>query len=367
MKNKLLLKVLMVALFVMLGTETTKAVTYGYLPNWPGYRGFYYCLDMADYPTLLLSNMPYKVLQGYIIADSALRTMPSVTYLDDPIEKLNILSDTAEYIYKYWYYMNEYDPLRFYAFLHRKCPECKNNANILHSDLQGRVYIYPKTLYSMISYILHVYVNNTVHIDTTSIDTLQSYTPVITGTDTTYIIDTVVEGSGKSEVIAFCRVLDTLKGGAFPSLTNAIFNNGSMGDNISATASSTYSIPNQTDIVFSYIEQWSKGENTDYRWPQDYIFDANGGPWVKPGREYIVFLGFLGIDAVGSWDPVGSVHKQYYCIIPYHGVGSYNMYPVENGNVIDVENALGFGTSVPIEVFKQNIRNKINEIKNYGE
>jgi hypothetical protein len=43
------------------------------------------------------------------------------------------------------------------------------------------------------------------------------------------------------------------------------------------------------------------------------------------------------------------------------------MYPIEDGNVIDEKNALGFGTSVPVNVFKQNIRNTINEIKNYGE
>ena len=71
--------------------------------------------------------------------------------------------------------------------------------------------------------------------------------------------------------------------------------------------------------------------------------------------------------AVGCWDPVGSIHKEYYTLIPYPFTGSFSMYPIENGNVIDEENALGFGTLVPVDVFKENIRNKINEIKNYGD
>ena len=42
------------------------------------------------------------------------------------------------------------------------------------------------------------------------------------------------------------------------------------------------------------------------------------------------------------------------------------MYPVEDGMVLDEKNALGFGTSVPVEEFKQNIRNRINEIIGFG-
>jgi len=42
------------------------------------------------------------------------------------------------------------------------------------------------------------------------------------------------------------------------------------------------------------------------------------------------------------------------------------MYPVVDGYVLDKANALGFGTSVPVNEFKQKIRDKIFEIKNYG-
>jgi hypothetical protein len=74
-----------------------------------------------------------------------------------------------------------------------------------------------------------------------------------------------------------------------------------------------YSISNQTDIVFifSYIDQWTKDELNP-------LFDSNGDHWINPNREYIVFLEFLGIDAIGEWYPIGSIHKEYYILMPIH-------------------------------------------------
>ena len=108
-------------------------------------------------------------------------------------------------------------------------------------------------------------------------------------------------------------------------------------------------------------------KNYWYRWKKqlDALVDEDGNTWVNPDREYIVFLCFMGIDA--------SAHKRYYSLVPsyrYNHLADFshcNMYPIENGNVIDEGNILGFGEVVPVEVFKQHIRNKINEIKNYGE
>ena len=319
---------------MLVAVVTVKAVVYEPLPNRPEARGFYYCLDMADYPNLLQSNMPYEVMVGYIVADSAIRAMPSITRFYNPIEELNLFSDTAEYIYKYWYLMNEYDPVRFYSFLGKKYPVAKNKPRELYSDISNRMHRNPKFKYVVSDYILHIYVNNTVHIDTAN---------------------TKIHYHDWSKTIAYCKVLDTLKGGVFPSLENAIFYNGE-----NSIIGKIIPQEQETDIVFSYIDQWQ-------RWPDKPLFDSNSEYWIKPEREYIVFLQFFGIDAIGSWDPIGSIHKQYYSLIPYPLRGSRSMYPIENGNVIDEKNALGFGTVIPVDVFKQNIRDKINEIKNYGE
>ena len=354
--------ILTIILLLLLCTEVTlNAVTYEQLPNRPSWRGFYYCLDMADYPQLLLSNMPYQVLQGYIVADSIIRALPTITYKWDPIENFNLRSDTAKYLYKHWYYMNEYDPLRFFSFTRKKYPEAKNRPTGLFSNMEGRMVAdYSTSLYVLVDYILHIHVNNTVWIDTSDATPLEISRPDSNGN---VVKDTAIHVTTKT--IAFCKVLDTLKGGTFPSLESAIFYNGKLPNNSSSVINNIYSMPQQTDIVFSYRDDWSRSTIRGSGYTP--LYDSNGEKWIKPNREYIVFLGFMGIDGIGSWDTVGSVHKIYYCITPYYGAGSFNMYPVENGNVIDEANALGFGTVVPINVFKQCIRNKINEIKNYGE
>lgn len=140
-------------------------------------------------------------------------------------------------------------------------------------------------------------------------------------------------------------------------MDNAIFYNGELDDTSNSIVGSSYSIaPPQTNIVFSYGTGWNAGD-----------LRPIGRNWTKPNREYIVFLYFFGIDAVGSWAPVGSFHKVYYQLCPSPQKKSYGIYPIEDGNVIDEGNAMGLGTSVPVDVFKQHIRNVINQITNYGE
>jgi len=337
-------KVLSIALFVMIGTTVAlNAIVYEPLPNRPEYRGFYYWLDMADYPNLLQSDMPYEVLIGYIVADSVVRAAPGSRIMSDAIRKMNLLTDTAQFIYKYWYAMNEYDPLWFYSFLNKKYPEANISSRSLRSDMRSRMYEDTKFTYVVSDYILHIYVNNTVHIDTSN---------------TKY--------PEFSKTIAYCKILDILKGGVFPSLDNAIFYNGEQKNSVeSGIVDNNYAdalVPTiMPDIVFNYVDQWRNGQGGRP------LFNQRDGHWIKPNKEYIVFLEFQGVDAVGSWAPVGSIYKQYYTLMPYPHTKSYSMYPIEDGYVIDIRNALGFGTKVPVDEFKENIRKKIEEIKNFGE
>jgi hypothetical protein len=332
----------------MFVTADLKAVSYEHLPNKPDIRGFYYWFDMADYEHLFLSNMPYQVMQGYIVLDSVIRATPSITYLYNPIKELkgiNPLSDTGQYVYKYWYLMDEYDPLRYLAFFQRKYSDAKNRPTRIRSELEAKVrYNVPldvsvKPVYAASSYILHIRVNNIDLIDTADTDSPEF-----------------------SESTVYCKILDTLKGGAFPSLNNAIFWNGELVDSHSSNSNNvqkkSYVTPQQTDIVFSFL-------NPYFRNDFEMVMYTNGDKWIKPYREYIVFLVVFGPYGGSKKD---NVHKVYYSIRPYplQG-GSRSMYPIEDGFVIDKENELGFGIKLPIEEFKQNIINKINEIKNYGE
>jgi len=365
MKKIKILKVLSIVLFTMLGTTVAlNAIVYETLPSRTQDRGFYYWLDILDYPNLLQSNMPLDILIGYIVADSVVRVAPHTNLFSDSLCKLNRLSDTVQYLYKYWYLLSEYDPLRFFSFVkQKKRPGQVCNVFGLHSNLRGCMYAMPQFTYVVSNYILHVYVNNTVHIDTVNPD--RHY---------------------YSSTIAYCKVLDTIKGGKFPSLSNAIFYNGPRPNPeecgiVDNTYTEALFPPTTPDVVFSYMDQWEYGKDG---WPlynpvdEDEDNDENGeikwrrynpgsGYWVKPNREYIVFLEFFSLDAIGEGSPIGYPHKIYYILTPYPHVKSRSMYPIEDGYVIDHRNAMGWGTKVPVEEFKQNIRDAINEIKRFGE
>ena len=332
---KMLQMLFLIVLATIVFSNTLNAVTYDPLPNWPHYRGFYHCLDMANYKNLLTEDMPYQVQRGYILTDSLDKALLNNWY--NPVKKMNLHSDTARNIQKYWCHMNDFDPVRFYGFLCRKNPVTKNNFRSIQAKLRERMerdgndkvtYVYP-------SYILHIYVNERIWIDTSDIK----------------------HPNHSSVTIAYCKVLDTLKGKVFPSLDDAIIYNGELSEDLMTTYTA---VPLQTDVVFRFRHSWTRGYNDG--WGRTL-----GWHWVKPDKEYIVFLEFRGADAIGCWDPVGSVHKEYYSLMPYWAPKSCSMYPIEDGYVLDENNALGFGKKVPVDVFKQNIRNKINEIKNYGD
>lgn len=57
----------------------------------------------------------------------------------------------------------------------------------------------------------------------------------------------------------------------------------------------------------------------------------------------------------------------YAAMYPILGNGSGGMFPIEDGNVIDARDFFGWGKVVPLAVFKQNLRNLIDTIRNFGE
>ena len=106
---------------------------------------------------------------------------------------------------------------------------------MLRSDLRTKMHTWCLDLnlgtdfvYVISDYILHIYVERTDLIDT---------------------VDT--DNNSSSETIVYCEVLDTLKGQVFPSLDNAIFWNGER-DIPEEGIMEPYSVPNQTDIIFSF-------------------------------------------------------------------------------------------------------------------
>jgi hypothetical protein len=277
---------------------------------------------------------------GYIVADSIIQVAPVGFQIRDTLIKMSAISDTMGYLLKYMYLLDEYNPLRYLDFWTKIRQSSIHSSGYttggyIHGEIYMRMYNDPRLVYVWPSYILHVYVNHTEHIDT-----------AFAGKDSLY--------PNFSETIAYCQILDTLKGTVFPSLSNSILSNGQIdtfviGEDISIPDVQT------TDIVFQYFDQKSRGGMLNHV----PLFDANGNYWVKPNQEYIVFLEFTGCG--------GNDTTSYFELMPYPYPGSYSMYPIIEGNVIDEGNVLGWGTSVPIATFKQKIMEQINAIKHFGE
>ncbi|MCE5305008.1 hypothetical protein LLG34_04860, partial [bacterium] len=91
------------------------------------------------------------------------------------------------------------------------------------------------------------------------------------------------------------------------------------------------------------------------------LTDTNGVTWLKPGKEYIVFL-------IPTLLCANISSGMYIEIWPY---GSYSlsggMFPIENGIVYDEGNDFGLGQYVPVEIFKAKIREIILAITTYGD
>jgi len=338
--KKLMSILSMLGIYLIVADVSLNAVTYKPHPDRPQWRGFYY--KEQAYP-LLLPTDPYQIMHIYMVFDSITRVVPF--HLEDTLNKLSLLSDTAQYIYKYWYLTNEYQPLRFYYFWTTpRYSEAKRSPGAIMSEFCRRMYIDPKFPYVNSSYILHVHINNTDYLDTSSIDTVPR---ILNKGYGNIVMDTIVDVKRNTEVIAYCKVLEAIKGTIYPSLQDAIYYNGEL-----QPEGTEYSIPNETDIVFSYREGWNM--MADGMPSGISILDSNGGQWIKPNREYIVFLRFF------------PIYGDYYILAP-HVLPGFSMYPIENGIVKDKYNALKFGTEVPLNIFKQNIKNIIKEIKEYGD
>jgi hypothetical protein len=146
-------------------------------------------------------------------------------------------------------------------------------------------------------------------------------------------------------VEVMCSIIDTIKGNYIPPCMNAAPGYKSV--------TSIQNIPLNC-LQFEYCCEWERGNYGEY------LCDTSGNAWIKEGMEYIVFLRPRLICSDSSTvymnlTPVGN--KSYY----------FSMYPIINGYVQDVNNELGFGVSVLVDDFKNQLNEKISQIINYGK
>ncbi len=105
-------------------------------------------------------------------------------------------------------------------------------------------------------------------------------------------------------------------------------------------------------LQFEYCCEWERGRS------QQFLADTAGNAWVKKGKEYIVFLSprYICMDSVNCYLSLTPAVNESYV---------FSMYPISDGIVSDPNNEFGLGTSVPVNIFKNKIREIINIIKDY--
>jgi len=276
--------------------------------------------------------MPYDVLIAYV----ALDTLSRNGNLNDIREflKRQSYNDTIKYIYKYYYKVVDYDPIKFF----------------LSMKYYGVLVTTPQTLIEneIIETVKRVSPN--VSLDYALLKS--SIIAKIHVIDTNSIIDTNAKYQGKYIQIVNSLILDTIKGKVTPTCKTV--EQIKIDSDYKNKYTKTLSV--QADCLqFNYCLDWTRGGTYG-----PTLRDNLGNPWIKPNQDYIVFLSLV----LECDDSTGV----YYCLRPtWPESYTFRMYPINNGIVYDPKNEFGFGLSISSEEFIEKLKIRIEQIKNFGQ
>jgi len=158
-------------------------------------------------------------------------------------------------------------------------------------------------------------------------------------------------------VLANTSIIDEIKGKNIPAcvLYMKASKKGPMPLSGPAHPTWTHSVPADSGscLEFAYSPEWPSDPNDDAG--MTHLTDSVGGWWVKPGKEYIIFLQLIGIGLDST--------SGYFTLFP-GGFGTMGgMYPVVSGIVIDPHDDFGFGaTGLAVADWKSRLRARINAI-----
>jgi hypothetical protein len=281
--------------------------------------------------------MPLEQFVGYTIMDSIITygkdSFPTSQAQKNFIKSLTCTGDTLNYALKYLYLLADYNPFLYYNFLTSYQTGKQQPMSILTELLNHVKKECGQQKFEVMKaeYILHLQINQ---LEPFVYESSPPEVDPITGgtyTDSTHL------------VYAYTIVLDTIKGQVFPDIGNAIEVFLQDSDEVSTKKSTSLSVPTNTNFMFYFSSNWN------------YVHNTLG---VNESNEYIVFLWTLPAcvnDTTGY---------QYYEMRP---TVSDIVFPIVDGNVIDKRNKFGWGTSIPLATFKQNLQELIDSIKEYGE
>ena len=279
----------------------------------------------------LNTGMPYDVMIGYIGFDSLTKSLNS-RQLHNYLDTL-YWGDTIKYAMKFFYEMVDYDPILFYRYLVSASWPRKLIPSTLTSSFYEKIsLVSPHPLLDMVlcasSLIAHIYVNDTM---------------------------TVIDPSGGwavHSIIVTSNIIEVIKGTNIPECLNlypANFERKTKKNDI-------HSI-NDSCLQFNYRLELPLDNRTETTRANSHgMRDSSGLPWVKSGKEYIVFLELLMI--------CGDSTSLYLTLRPIYAGSCGTIYPIENNIVYDPNDDYGFGVGKTTDEFIMALRNRINQIKN---
>ncbi len=330
-------------------------------PTPPPYTGgLGYALPLLRTVPPVTLGMPSDIASAYAYFDLAMRLSPTgSTYKF--LDSLHY-GDTLKFLADYYYRVGNYNPVLFASwqgasYKALKPYPYKTGPGGAASELLNHIaQVFPDTdrtwMLVRTPIIAHIHVYDTVMYN----DPDRVYPDW--GVVRASIIDEI-----KGQFIPGCPI-DIYKSGKGNAKPTSIDIPMSFADSVGL---GTGTIASKC-IQFNYSLEWSRRprrQGRDYADDNfDYpLFDSTNGSWIKPGRDYIVFLSFLGLDA----DSV----KQYFTIWPVLGFGwSAGMYQITSISgspvVSDPNDDFGIGASSglsPTE-WKTRLRAKIYKITN---
>jgi hypothetical protein len=290
--------------------------------------------------------MPEDVRIGYIALDSVRRGITEKEFIAFLGRQYD--NDTIAYLMKYLYKVVDYNPILFELTSYVASKRTSVGLSTIKYHIENFVRAnspkrYLEKLLIKSSIIAHVFVEDTLN-----------------------LIDSGAHLQIAS--IVTCSIRDTIKGKVLPKAKVISINPLENATDESDTLPSNY-------LQFSYRTEWRRvpenevisddvsGTIVDDDGKVLYpprMMDSTGSGWVKKGKEYIVFLRFQSVCHDSSY-----IYLTLFPFLTYSA--TCNVYPIENGYVIDPVNELGFGKSVEVNLFKNLLKQRINEIINFGE
>ena len=314
-------------IFILVLISTISAAYSQYPPCMP-YRGYTFCTEqLSEFPPYS-TDMPYEVLIGYIALDTV-GYYGTLNDLHQFFGRQTTYNDTLKTIMKYYYHTVDYNPV-----LYHRADLFYDTNMVISPGCIARYIFEAVENYSPAPMLDYVLLRSKIiaHIQVT---------------DTIPVIDTTASGCAAFLYNVKCTIIDTIKGNIIPFCDKDE-------EDTNTTTTLIPALPDST-LQFIYCPFWTRkvGNSTKY------LYDDDGLPWIKEGKEYIIFMDIIIICEEGD--------ESYYTVRPVWPESStFLMFPIIDNKVYNPGDDFGFGDGLSPSIFKSKLRARIDSIRYYN-